>query len=337
MKRKLAVLASVVGCVGALAAVADASSSPSVSTGKASAIKHMRALLGGTVNPNGSSTTYYFQWGLTKSYGVNGKPISAGRGTKPVAAATTATGLIPGTRYHYRLVAFNRFGASAGADRSFTTTGHPPAGAATGPPAQISPSSAVVSGVVNPNGQATGWTFQYGTSAFYGSYTTGSVVAASSKPAIVFARITGLASATVFHYRLIARHGSAVVSYGHDAIFMTYPSPRPVPRVRARTRPHHARHKPFVFTTSGTVTGPSSFPSFFDCSGSVGIRFFLAGHLIARQIAPVQLNCTFTAQVAFLHHPGRRHRRARLTVLVHFRGNGYLAPANARGERVTAG
>ena len=94
---------------------------PAVSTGAATAVTTTTATLKGTVNPQGQSTTYYFQWGLTAAYGVNGKPRSAGAGTSPVAVQEGAGGLIPGTVYHYRVLATNAVGTSLGKDRTFRT------------------------------------------------------------------------------------------------------------------------------------------------------------------------------------------------------------------------
>jgi hypothetical protein len=339
MKRRLAVVTAVAVGIPGLASVALAASSPAVSTGKASSIREESAVLNGTVNPNGSHTTYYFQWGLTNSYGVTGTTRSAGSGTKPVSVHETAHGLIPGTVYHYRLVATNSLGTSDGADRTFRTAGHPPPGVSTGPTSQIGPSSATMTGVINPNGQATAWYFQWGTTASYTNNTTGGTVSGSSAPVIVSQMLQGLASATIFHYRIVGTHGGTATSTGADEIFMTQPKVRPRPIVTRRTTPRHARHKPWVFTVSGTVSHPASYPSQFVCTGFVGIRFFTGGRRVNFALAPLQSNCTYSAQVTFNRKPGRgpKNRVVTLRVLVHYRGNGYLAPANARKQTVTLG
>ena len=118
MKRKLevlvpALLLSAVLVVG-VAAIAVAASSPAVTTGARSHVSDTSAVLNGTINPNGSATAYYFEWGLTTAYGVTSKEHSAGRGTKLVSVSTTASDLIPGTVYHYRLVAANGSGSASG-------------------------------------------------------------------------------------------------------------------------------------------------------------------------------------------------------------------------------
>ncbi len=164
MKRWLTATGVVAITMAALSAVALAASSPAVTTHSASSVKQESAVLNGTINPNGSATTYFFQWGLDQNYGVNGATHSAGSGTKDVNVHETASGLIPGTTYHYRLVATNKFGTSTGTDHTFKTAGHPPPGVTTGPSTQIGQNSATVTGVINPNGQSTSWSFQWGVS-----------------------------------------------------------------------------------------------------------------------------------------------------------------------------
>jgi hypothetical protein len=93
--------------------------SPSVTTGRATNVAKNSATLNGTVNPNGMATTYYFQWGLTSSYGNATSTQSAGSGVSNVAVSANLTGLTPKTTYHYRLVATNSFGTSYGADMTF--------------------------------------------------------------------------------------------------------------------------------------------------------------------------------------------------------------------------
>jgi len=140
MKRKLemivpTLLLSAVLVVGA-AAAAVAASSPAVTTGTPSRVTDTSAVLHGTINPNGSATAYYFEWGLTTAYGVASHEHSAGHGTSPVSVSATAADLIPGTVYHYRLVAANGSGSATGADHTFKTAGNPPPGVSTGPAAQ---------------------------------------------------------------------------------------------------------------------------------------------------------------------------------------------------------
>ncbi len=80
------------------------------------------AVLAGSVNPNGSNTSYYFQYGLTKAYGAQTAIADAGSGAKVVSVRLPIAGLQPLTVYHYRLVAVNSAGASIGDDEKLLTT-----------------------------------------------------------------------------------------------------------------------------------------------------------------------------------------------------------------------
>jgi FG-GAP-like repeat/Glycosyl hydrolases family 16 len=99
-------------------------SRPTVSTGAASHVEFKRALLGGSVNPNGGLTEYYYQYGLTNSYGAETSKGTAS-GWATVSAPLVVTGLQLGTTYHFRLVATNPEGTSYGGDEKFTTAAPP--------------------------------------------------------------------------------------------------------------------------------------------------------------------------------------------------------------------
>lgn len=323
--------------VAIAAATAWAGASPTVSTGAATSIKDSSAVLTGTVNPQGSSTTYYFQYGLTATYSVTTRARSAGHGTRSVPASSSIAGLTPGTKYHYRLVATSKFGTSTGADRTFTTAGHPPAAAVTGPPTAVGKTTVTLTGTVNPNGEATAWTFQYGPTTAYGQQATGGFLGASSSAQTVISTLAGLAPGTLFHYRLIALHGSSVISTGADETFFTEPSPTPVPRVSAHTSPGHARHRPYVFTTRVSISHPFYIPASLTCTGNAFVEFFLGNHAVADEVVAVQPNCTFSAKTTFKRVPGRHHKGHHLRVVAHFDGNGYLAPRFSSNQNVTAG
>jgi hypothetical protein len=98
---------------------------PDVTSGPAASITPSSATLNGKVDPNGKQTTYFFQIGTTRLYGVNTAETPAGAGRKPANVAVPVGELAPATRYHYRLVARNSDGQRVGADRTFTTKRQP--------------------------------------------------------------------------------------------------------------------------------------------------------------------------------------------------------------------
>jgi hypothetical protein len=106
----------------ALPSAALGASAPSVSTGAAHAVSYGSATLSGAIDPHASSTTYYFQYGTTDAYGAQTPLAVAGAGDAAVPVSAAVSGLQPLTVYHYRLIAVNATGATAGAGRTFKTT-----------------------------------------------------------------------------------------------------------------------------------------------------------------------------------------------------------------------
>jgi phosphodiesterase/alkaline phosphatase D-like protein len=339
MKRKLEVLvlAAMLSTALAAAAVAGAASTPSVATGSVSNVTDGSAVLHGTIDPNGKSTAYYFQWGLTNAYGVGSVAHSAGRGTKPVSVKAAATALIPGTVYHYRLVATSGSGLSIGADRTFKTAGNPPPLVATGPPAQVGTNSVTMTAVINPNKQATTYYFEYGILNSFLSQTAVATVPAGPAPVTVALTVQGLEAQTIFEYRVVAQHSNSPAQPGATESFMTLPRQRPVPHIRARTRPRSVPHAPYKLTTSGSVTGPGWIPGQYDCIGDVKVKFFRGGRLVEVTLMPLQPNCTFSGQSLFAHFPRGKQRPTGLTVVAQFDGNGYLTPRRTSPETITLG
>jgi phosphodiesterase/alkaline phosphatase D-like protein len=335
---KLKVLTAVVVAGGSIAGVAAAASSPSVVTGGVSAVKQGSAVLHGTVNPNGRSTTYFFQWGLTTAYGAVSVTHSAGAGTKNQAIHVTAGQLIPGTRYHYRLVASNGSGQTVGADHSFKTAGHPPPGVSTGPASGVSSTTATLTGVVNPNGATTTYEFQFGLTTAYGMQTTAATLTAGSVPVPVSQTLTGLSPGTVFHYRIVALHGSTVSSAGIDQVLMTYPATRPKAGITVHTKPGTDRRRPYSFTTSGSINR-RNIPGHFACNGQITVKYFSGRKRVGTFLIPLGINCTFSGKNTFRKLPraGRVNGHVPLTVQIRYGGNGYLAPVSARPEHITLG
>jgi hypothetical protein len=96
---------------------------PSPVTGAATGITASSVTLNGNINPNGLSTTAYFEWGTNTSYG-NTTPspsISCGSGILTIAVSAALSNLAPNTPYHFQLVGQNASGAGYGGDETFTT------------------------------------------------------------------------------------------------------------------------------------------------------------------------------------------------------------------------
>src|SRR5438132_8378511 len=83
MKRLTVVVAVVMLLTaGPLTEPVRAAGAPSATTGPALSVTSTSANLTGSVNPNGQSTTYAFQFGTTTGYGSQTNPQPASSGTQ---------------------------------------------------------------------------------------------------------------------------------------------------------------------------------------------------------------------------------------------------------------
>jgi hypothetical protein len=92
-----------------------------VTTDAATNVTENSATLNATVNPNGSETTVYFEWGADTTYGNTTASQAIGSGTVELIVTDNISGLLPDITYHYRIVAENDSGTSYGNDMSFRT------------------------------------------------------------------------------------------------------------------------------------------------------------------------------------------------------------------------
>ncbi|MBI3411149.1 MAG: hypothetical protein HY040_22675, partial [Planctomycetes bacterium] len=176
---------------------------PTVTTGSATNIASSGATLNGTVNPNGVTTTAWFEYGTTTSYGLSTAGQSIAAGSTAVSVSTSISGLSVNTTYHFRIDAANNGGTSLGTDASFTTLASGPT-ATTGSASSIGITTATLNGSVNPNGVTTTAWFEYGTTTGYGSSTATQSLAAGTTAVAVSAAVTGLSGNTVYHFRIDA-------------------------------------------------------------------------------------------------------------------------------------
>lgn len=96
-------------------------------------------------------------------------------------------------------------------------------GVSTGGAANVAQQTARLTGTVDPNGDATTFQFQYGTTSAYGSVTPEQTVSGDGNK-VITADVSGLAPATTYHFRLIARNGKGLTK-GADKAFKTKPQP----------------------------------------------------------------------------------------------------------------
>jgi hypothetical protein len=191
---------------------------PGVSTSDADEIGPFKAKLHGAVDPNGGSTTWYFEYGKSTSYGTKTSTQNAGSGTSPLGVSVLVQGLEAGVAYHFRLVASNGAGTSRSSDRTFVTDGPP--SVKTGSASSITATSAVVSGTVNPRNRGSSTWFEYGTSTSYGANTAVQDAGFGTTDKPFSATLASLRPGTTYHFRIVGKSDAGTV-FGSDASFKT--------------------------------------------------------------------------------------------------------------------
>ncbi|MCX6303632.1 MAG: choice-of-anchor J domain-containing protein [Bacteroidetes bacterium] len=82
----------------------------------------------------------------------------------------------------------------------------------------VTGTTATLNGSVNPNGLATTYYFQWGTTVSYGSVTTTTSAGTGTTAVAVNANVTGLTGGTIYHFRLVAINSDGT-AYGNDLTF----------------------------------------------------------------------------------------------------------------------
>lgn len=190
---------------------------PAVSANAATDVERTTATLNARVNPRGSQTTYWFEFGTDANFGSITSFQSAGNGTALTGVSASLSGLSPATKYFFRVNAQNQFGTVNGPTQNFTTKG--PAAAApaatTRSANNIEETTATLRGIVDPNGLETTYWFEYSSDSLLGSLllrTTARLSAGSgSNPDSVEADVTGLNANTTYYFRIVAQNSQGTV------------------------------------------------------------------------------------------------------------------------------
>ena len=210
------------GMVWLLNSNSIASTPPAVTTSNATSITTNAATLNGSVNPNGSTTTVKFLYGLTTNYNLTVSVSGTFSGSSPQAVSANLTGLAPGTTYHFTITATNNSGSVTGLDNTFTTASIVLAAptVTTAGVSGVTTNTAMLNATVNPNNQSTTAQFLYGLTTNYNltAAVTGTFAGGSAQA--VNAAISNLAPATTYHFTITATNNSGSVT-GLDQTFTT--------------------------------------------------------------------------------------------------------------------
>jgi len=202
---------------------------PVVNTASATNISTSSANLNATVNPNGSNTNAWFEYGTSpSSLSFTSPTQSIGGGTSNLNVSASVSGLASNTTHYIRAVAQNSAGISYGTILSFTTGFFGGGGANINSPTvstngatNILRDSAVLNAVVSPNNDLTSVWFEYGTSSGYFNMTTSPQNIGSGNSGLnTSANVYGLSPNITYYFRVVARN-SAGTNYGTILSFTT--------------------------------------------------------------------------------------------------------------------
>jgi hypothetical protein len=96
---------------------------------------------------------------------------------------------------------------------------------ATGGATHVLATSALLTGVVNPNGIETAYFFRYGPTLAYGFQTAAAEAGAGTTKIRVGISVGGLVPGGTYHYRLVAVNQNGVAAEGRDRVFKTRGTP----------------------------------------------------------------------------------------------------------------
>lgn len=227
---------------------------PLAETTAPDAVGYDDATLNGSIDPQGTKTSYYFEYGTSQSYGMRTAEVTAGSGTSDVQAVQSIDYLAEDTTYHYRVVATTAYGNTYGADQTFSTGIEPLV--QTGAAANIGSTEATLNGTIDPHGTEVEYYFEYGPTPEYGSSTTVTSAGSGDVDVEASAAIVGLSAGVTYHYRLVAVDDSTK-QYGGDVSFTTTPAVQLVEPIGATSLPTSAPTSSSPATTGGAA-GPTS-------------------------------------------------------------------------------
>ena len=209
MSRLLVILTLLAAAFPAAAgAQTPAPEPPVATTGAPDSITETSADLNGTVDPNGSPTTYHFEYGTTAGYGLT-TPEGTAEGSGPTAVEAAISGLTRNTVYHYRLVATNAAGTTRGSDITFrTATGPQPPSVSSTAARDVSSRGARLITSADPNGQQTTVRFEYGRTTGYGRSSGRVDIGSGTSKVPVSINVDGLQPNVVYHFRAVATNAT---------------------------------------------------------------------------------------------------------------------------------
>ncbi len=191
---------------------------PTILTSSFASVGDGSAVVVAAIDAKALASTWYVRYGTSLAFGLVSATRPVGSSTAPVMVRIPLRRLAAYTSYYFEVVATNAAGTSYGSPISFLTTGSPIIVAQAF--RDLATTSVTLAGTVIPDGHATRWYFQYGTTLAYGASTKVGGSGSGTRAVDVARAIAGLSPNTVYHFRLIAVSVDGTVA-GADMPFQT--------------------------------------------------------------------------------------------------------------------
>ncbi len=169
-------------------------------------ISEHEATLRGSLDPDGITTEYFFEYGVDTSYGQQTETLSAGSGSGVTNLSAVIENLPSGREFHYRIVASNTSTAPPWATIRCSARRRPQispvygATDLTGNGCNAARDASIRSASRRHTGSSTGRVTRYGNSIPIPDESIGS----GTEPVPVEQRITGLTPGVTYHFRVVA-------------------------------------------------------------------------------------------------------------------------------------
>jgi hypothetical protein len=210
---------------------------PDVSTLAATDLTATSATLNGTISADeGPDATCLFEYTTQEAFNAEGfegaltapcDPAGPFTGNGIEAVSAEVDELSSGTEYVFRIVGSNVNGSSEGDELSFKTLGP---SVSLGSASNVTATGALISGEINPNGEATSFVVQYVTDEQFqidgydeaqSAPASPREVGSGTEAVKVAQQLLGLTPDTTYHFRLVATNTTATGA-GPDRTFTTF-------------------------------------------------------------------------------------------------------------------
>jgi photosystem II stability/assembly factor-like uncharacterized protein len=213
--------------------------------------------------------------------------------------------------------------------------------------AQATQHTATLSATVNPQGNPTTYSFEWGPTTDYGNQTKPQSAGSAFADGAVSVPLSTLNLGGTYHYRIVATNSFGTAT-GEDQTFSTVGRSSPMLTLNPISR---NKKRPARLVLTGKLALPAGVSPAEACNGQVDLRVKEGKTLVYTGRATVLSNCTFSAVAAVRKAVTPKSRKAsdakkrkkaktkpgKLAVSAEFLGNGALAPALAAPMTVRFG